>query len=344
MGGRDVSRLRLALESGAVALPDSGPDLGPETAPIVVFHPRAEDDLSALPRARVTVVQGFRPDHDFWAAQGYDTVLAPSGPYGAAVVFVPRAKALAHALIAEAVRCAPGGLIVVDGQKPNGIDSLYKQIRKRVPVSEPLPKAHGKLFSFTAQPVFDDWHNPGPQQIPGGFETLPGVFSADGIDVGSQLLAQALPQRLPAHLADLGAGWGYLSRAILMCEGVQTLDLVEADHAALTCARHNIDDPRARFHWADARQFHPDTPLEMVVMNPPFHITRAATPDLGQAFIAAAAAMLKPAGQLWMVANRHLPYEGALHAHFSRIEEIGTDPRFKIFHASHPERVPRKGR
>jgi len=75
-----------------------------------------------------------------------------------------------------------------------------------------------------------------------------------------------------------------------------------------------------------------------VIMNPPFHTTRAADPALGQAFVAAAAGMLGPQGQLWMVANRHLPYEATLGSFFSRVSETGGDHRFKLFHAARPLR------
>jgi 16S rRNA (guanine1207-N2)-methyltransferase len=151
-------------------------------------------------------------------------------------------------------------------------------------------------------------------------------------------LAAALPARLGPRVADLGAGWGYLSRAILAREGVAEVHLIEADHAALACARANITDPRARFHWADAIAFTPDAPFDAVVTNPPFHVTRAASPDLGRGFIDAARRMLTPRGDLWLVANRHLPYEGALRAAFREVTEMGADPAFKVFHASHPIR------
>ncbi len=102
-----------------------------------------------------------------------------------------------------------------------------------------------------------------------------------------------------------------------MCD---RLDLVEADHDALDCARRNLDDPRARFHWADATTWTPETRPDAVVTNPPFHVGRAADPSLGRAFIAAAARILAPSGSLWLVANRHLPYEATLTDHFARIE------------------------
>jgi 16S rRNA (guanine1207-N2)-methyltransferase len=151
-------------------------------------------------------------------------------------------------------------------------------------------------------------------------------------------LAKALPARLGPRVADLGAGWGFLSRAILEREGVAELHLVEADHAALECAQRNITDPRARFHWADATAFKPDAAVDTVVTNPPFHVSRAADPSLGRAFIEAARRILTPRGELWLVANRHLPYEKALRDAFREVTETGEDPSFKVFHASHPLR------
>jgi 16S rRNA (guanine1207-N2)-methyltransferase len=169
-----------------------------------------------------------------------------------------------------------------------------------------------------------------------GFVTAEGVFSADGIDPASRLLADSLPDKLGAHLVDLGAGWGYLASRMLARESLRSLDLVEADHAALACARLNVTDPRARFHWADATTWRPASPVDGVVMNPPFHSGRAADPDLGRAFIASAAGMLSPQGRLWMVANRHLPYEASLTQHFAEVVELSGDNRFKILQAARP--------
>ncbi len=117
--------------------------------------------------------------------------------------------------------------------------------------------------------------------------------------------------------------------------------MVEAELAALTCARANIPDDRVRFHWADARSFRPENLAETVVMNPPFHTGRDPDPALGAAFIAAARRMLAPDGVLWMVANRHLPYDAALSAAFLDVETIGGDPAFRLIRAAKPRRTGR---
>lgn len=318
----------MALETGALNLPSVGM--------IAVYAPQAGDDLSALPRDRVEVITAFRPDHDAFKAQGYAVRHTGGGVYATAVVCLPRAKAQARGLVAQAAaEVAPRGIIAVDGQKTDGIDAMFKDLRARVPVSAALSKAHGKFFSFAAGADFADWK--AVPQLVAGFQTCPGVFSADGPDAGSAMLAAALPP-LKGKIADLGAGWGYLSRTILANPGVKSLDLVEADFAALTCARVNITDPRARFHWEDARSFKPTQLLDHVVMNPPFHTGRTADPALGIAFLRAARRILAPSGVLWLVANRTLPYDPVLRTLFREVQDIGGTAAYRLIRAHLPVR------
>jgi 16S rRNA (guanine1207-N2)-methyltransferase len=330
-----LPRLSLALEGGGLVLPPEGV--------IAVLMPRAGMDLSALPRTRVRIVTPLKPDHDAFAAAGYACASGLEGPVAAAVVYLPRAKAQARDLLARAeAAVVPGGPVVVDGQKTDGADSILRDLRRLVPVEGPISKAHGKIYWFAADAALAGWRAPDRQRIEEGFVTAPGVFSADAIDPGSRLLAEAVPAGLAGNLADMGAGWGYLAaRLLARCPGLARLDLVEADRVALDCARENVTDPRARFHWADATRWRPEAPLDAVVMNPPFHTGRAADPGLGRAFIAQAAAVLRPGGTLWLVANRHLPYEAELDRHFIGIREIGGDARFKLLEARARGRAPR---
>jgi 16S rRNA (guanine1207-N2)-methyltransferase len=339
-----VSRLAMAMAEGGLELP--------ETGDIAVFGPGPEGDLSRLPMQRCHIISGFKPDHDHFTKLGFQCFTTPQGRYGAAVIYVPRAKALARALVAEAVRITDGP-VIVEGAKTDGVESLLKECRKRVEISGPISKAHGKVFWFNsgasqsagasqgAGAGFEDWAAEPAQEIEGGFITAPGVFSADAIDPASKLLADHLPAKLGARVADLGGGWGYLSARALERGDIVALDLVEASHEALECARRNIGDTRANLHWADARTWRPEAMLDTVICNPPFHNGRAADPDLGRGFIRAAAAMLKPMGQLWLVANRHLPYEATLAEYFKEVTEITGDNRFKLLHGA---RLSRKRR
>lgn len=258
----------------------------------------------------------------------------------ATLVVLPRAKALARGLVAQALALTPHH-VVLDGQKTDGIDSVIRDLRARpgVVLGEVMAKAHGKIVALSGDPdALADWRLPAaPTSVAPGFVTRAGVFSADGPDAGSALLAAHLPP-LAGEGADFGAGWGYLSAAVLAQPNVTRLHLVEDDATALDCAALNVTDPRASLHWADVTTWRPPRLLNFVMMNPPFHQGRAAEPALGRAFIMAAVAALSPAGRLVLVANRHLPYEDTLTERFTEVSELAGDARFKCILASRPRR------
>jgi 16S rRNA (guanine1207-N2)-methyltransferase len=68
-------------------------------------------------------------------------------------------------------------------------------------------------------------------------------------------------------------------------------------------------------------------------MNPPFHYLGKAMPSLGVDFIKVASRNLKKSGTLWMVANKHLPYEDAINDHFSSFAELSGSKKFKVIRA-----------
>ncbi len=327
-----AARLGRAIEDG-LDLPSDGR--------IAVLRPRGFEDFDPLPRDRLHMIQGFRPDHDALAAAGFAVATTPEGRYAAAVVCLPRAKAQARGLLAQAAALTDGP-VLVDGQKDDGVESVLRDLRARVPVAGVVSRAHGKLFWYDPRgDRLSDWAvRPQPMDDPlaPGFVTLPGVFSADGVDPGSRLLAGALPPSLGARVADLGAGWGFLAAQALQRPGVQEMHLIEAEHDALACARSNITDSRAQFHWADATAFALPQPVHTVLCNPPFHTGRTARPELGRAFIGTAARLLTPKGTLWLVANRHLPYDRTLAESFRSVEEVAETPSFRVWCATAPKK------
>jgi len=327
-------RLELAFEAGLV-LPAKGL--------IAVIAPRAGESLAPLPQARVQVVTPHFPDHAAFTAQGYACTRTAT-PAVAVMVCLPRARSEARDLIAGA--CAlTDGPVIIDGQKTDGVDAFLRDLRRKVTVSEPVSKGHGKIFWFPSPgpQVLADWRAPETSVTDDSgrvFHTRSGLFSADSVDPGSALLAQSLPATLSGEAIDMGAGWGYLSaRLLAQAPKIKVLHLIEADARALECAQRNVTDSRALFHWADATMPLPGLQADVIVMNPPFHTGRTGQPGLGIAFIRAAAALLRPSGQLWLVANRHLPYEAALTASFRKHTEMAGTPAFKVLMCQDPLRT-----
>jgi 16S rRNA (guanine1207-N2)-methyltransferase len=266
-------------------------------------------------------------------------------PDGAAAGLVmlapPGAAERAHAL-GQALRVlAPGARCTILAPKAAGGARLFKELAALGAVDLlDTPRAHHRIVTGAAPlaPQTALWSRTiaasGPRHDPAlGLWTWPGVFSWNRVDPGSALLLAHLPP-LSGRVADVGCGVGVLARAILTSPAVTALLAVDVDGRAVAMAARNLPDPRVRLVWADARAM-PEAPtgLDHVVMNPPFHDAGVEDRGLGAGLIAAAAAMLRPGGRLWLVANRHLPYEEVLRARFSTVTKRAEESGFKVFEA-----------
>lgn len=304
----------------------------------------AEPGLRLPPgfQATLHLVQGFRPHFRTLQASGLTiTPLAEGAGFDIALVLAGRHRGQNETRIAEALeRVAPGGLIVVAGGKDEGIASLRKRVDELVPLEGHLPKYHGTAF-WLRRPVDTQAAaalraaNPA-LLVEGSFHTAPGMFSFDRADAGSKLLVDNLPGDLRGNIADFCAGWGYVAAEVAArSSGISGLDLYEADFASLEAAKGNIGSTAAvpGFFWIDLLAEPVDRRYDAIVMNPPFHRSRAAEPEIGAGMIRAAAKALKPGGRLFMVANRQLPYEPVLSAAFASHAELARDGMFKVFSA-----------
>ncbi|MES2833171.1 MAG: class I SAM-dependent methyltransferase [Pseudomonadota bacterium] len=260
------------------------------------------------------------------------------GSVDEAMIYAPpgvieRRYALAHALRALKV----GGRLDVMGLKDKGGSRLKKELTAfGLEVNESSKAHHRRCVVIRQEAVtgLDEAIAAGALRLVDGLDawSQPGVFAWDRIDTGSLLLAEHLPA-LKGAGADLGCGYGALATVVLRSPSVTALKLVDLDRRAVEAARRNIEDSCASFDWADVRTVEANGDLDFVVMNPPFHDGGAEDRALGQAFIRQAAAMLKRGGTLWMVANRHLPYEAELKAAFKRVTPLEEGGGYKLFEA-----------
>ena len=292
------------------------------------------------------LVQGFRPDFLALERRGATVASESQGDaYDLSLVLASRHRGESEARLADAIaRTAPGGRVVMAGGKSDGVTSFRKRLAKPVPLGGHLAKNHGEALWLTAGGEAKAWAAEIAQAlsaqppVDGRFHAAPGMFSADHVDAGSRLLADALPNNLKGAAADFCAGWGYLSVSLAeRSSGIASVDLYEADHASLEAARHNmaalVPAVPARFHWLDLASEPVDARFDVIVMNPPFHQGRAADPGVGQAMIRAAARALKPGGQLFMVANRGLPYDEPLRKLVRSVTELAADKTFRVWRA-----------
>lgn len=293
----------------------------------------------------ISLQQEFRPDFRALENSGHTVSPQPEGNgYDMTLVLAGRHRGQNELWLAEALkRTRPGGRIVVAGGKTDGAASLRKRIATLYPVDDHASKNHGVVFWLTRADAVEatvealEAANP-PLILDGGFLTVPGVFSQAHADAGSELLASSLPSDIKGHVADFGAGWGYLSvKLALKVPDVASIELFDANFSACVAAKANMSNLAAhtecRVQWYDLLNEKPERRYDAVIMNPPFHQGRAAEPSIGEGMIRAAAVSLKQGGRLFLVANRSLAYEPVLDQAFSRSGETVRDEKFKILWA-----------
>ena len=287
-------------------------------------------------RDALSCKQAFRLEFNELKSAGYD--VSPSlepGIHDGAIVIMGRVRQVNHANIVRAHNMVrDGGSVVLAGSKTTGILPVRKWLSEMDVEAEVLSKHHAQVLVFRREG--GDWDMPAEAKETGEWHIEPGMFSAEGPDTASRLLSEFFSGRLKGKVADFGAGWGYLSRrALELCPEIGSIDLYEADWNALEAAKLNLAgaDVPTEFHWCDVTRELRKQPFDRIIMNPPFHTGRAATPELGKHFIQAASSTLIPGGRLLLVANRQLPYERTLEGLFRKVTALGEGDGFKVIEA-----------
>jgi 16S rRNA (guanine1207-N2)-methyltransferase len=260
------------------------------------------------------------------------------GTLGEMIVLAPPGTVERRYTMALALRAlAPGGSLTVLAPKDKGGSRIAKELRGFGCNSTETSRRHHRICTGERPALPAGLEEALTEGNPRRDETLglwtwPGVFSWNRHDPGSALLEQNVPP-LGGRGADFGCGIGILARAILASPKVEHLAMLDIDRRAIEMAARNVDDPRAELRWADIRTGTELKGLDFVVMNPPFHDGGTEDQSLGQTFIRRAAEALRPGGVLWLVANRHLPYEAVLKSLFKRVTPKIEANGYKIYEA-----------
>ncbi len=318
----------------------------PTDGTVLFLGARSGGALLAQDWPRLVCEQDYKPEFDALCNAGLALDSDPEARHAMVLLLPPRQREHARASYVRALdRLAPGGVLVVSQANREGARSCEADVQALSGPLQVLSKHQCRVFWTGPESRLEThlaarWRElDAPRAIADGrYLSRPGVFSWDHIDPASQLLAEHLPADLSGAVADLGAGFGYLASELLQrCPNIESLDLYEADARALELARQNLASQSERvqpgFHWHDVTSGLPRQ-YQHIVSNPPFHAQQARQRvDIGQAFLSVAASALLPGGQLWLVANRHLPYEALLADQFDEVHTLAQTGAYKVINA-----------
>ena len=336
MSNGALQTLFLPFEDEILPVPDKG-------ASWLFLGAEADSGIADEWKTILTCLQPFKPDYIALQKLGFDVIprLLGDERFDGALVLIGKHRGRNENWLAQALdQVKPGGQIVVSGDKKLGVDSFRKTVEAIAPVEDRLSKNHAVAFWFTRPETVNSEQIERlagkPTKLDNRFNTAPGMFSHTAVDKGSAMLVKHFAGRISGHVADFGAGWGYLASEVLNHpEKLKSLALYEADFEALEAAKMNISGGGipVSFHWHDVNSEAITEIYDTIVMNPPFHAGRSADPTMGQGFIAAAAKRLKPGGKLLLVANRQMPYEVGLKSLFKSVLSLEDNAGYKIIEA-----------
>lgn len=271
--------------------------------------------------------------------------------YDVVVMEVPAGRKFARRWLALAhLALKPGGQLYLAGPKAEGISSvigdagalfgrattLAYRAHQRVAVAI---KGEAAPPAWVAEPGIapGTWHRftvaLGGEEF--AIESLPGVFSHDGLDAGTAYLLASLKVRRGERVLDLGCGWGALG-LVAARAGAAAVDLVDVSLPAVAAAARNIAAAgltNARALPSDALTAVAGNRYDLIVSNPPFHAGKAVDYDASQAFIAGARDLLTPRGRLVVVANAFIRYERAMQERFGQVETLAESRQYHVLEA-----------
>ncbi len=276
------------------------------------------------------------------------------------VMLLPKGRNLARRWLLQAWQALPPeGTFYLAGAKIEGIEPAIKDAQALFGEGSILGYKKGNRCArfFKNQPPDE---MPAWAELPGvkpgtwntldvridrlvlGLQTLPGVFSFNELDRGTQLLLEHLPDVTGEQVLDIGCGYGVIG-LIAALRGAANVTLADSSLLAAACARKNQalnQVSNAQVVCADLLNFAPLAPYTLILTNPPFHSGKAVDYQITETLIQHAHLALPPGGRLVLVANRFIRYQRLMQAVFGSFTTLAETGKFQVLAATRTPDLP----
>jgi len=261
------------------------------------------------------------------------------------IIQFPKSKAeLTFTLAMVAASLSKECLVLVVGENKSGIKSLDKLTTQQLADCAKVDSArHCLLFAANMLPaqesfILESWLKPYSFSIN---ETvikvvaLPGVFSQNRLDIGTQVLLENLPKKVTGDLLDFGCGAGVIASYYGKVFPNANLHLLDVSALALYSAQKTLNLNNL------TGQVFPSNSLsdvkgkyDYVISNPPFHQGLKTNYLATETFLSKIKPHLKPRGHVIVIANSFLRYQPIMEEEIGRTQVLAKKKGFTLYHCS----------
>lgn len=281
----------------------------------------------------------------------------PTGPLDGIILMLPKTRSLLAYQLSRLKPLLPTGTPVIAAtmtkHESPAMQALLAELIGEVERQPAVGKArlliaHSDGKAVSLQPEQTEYAIPG---TPLALRNDANVFARDKLDIGTRLLLEQLTREQALTdqvqiIMEPGCGNGALGCFAAHLRPRAEIIFTDDSHLALECARanvaHNQLSNACHFIAADGlpasqlKQF--QGRVDTILCNPPFHAGTRIDMRVGQRLLQATPNLLNPNGELWVVANRHLPYYGFLRRYYCNVKTVASDRKFNVIRASAPKR------
>lgn len=267
-----------------------------------------------------------------------------TGPFGQALIFMPKAQAEFSLLWQLA--CAhvkPGSSVWFVGEKREGINTAANRLADAgVQLVKVDSARHCQLWQAyapanVAAPVLDDLYQ--SFELPWGDRTLticslPGVFGVGRLDEGTDLLLEHLGEVPAGRVLDFGCGAGVIGACLKASQPKAEVHLVDIHAMALESARRTlaINELKGEVYPSDGLA-QVSGKFRAIYTNPPFHAGVKTDYRVTTQLIRDARERLEKGGELRLVANAFLHYPELIQDVFGNCEILAQTSKFRVLRA-----------
>ncbi|WP_246143487.1 methyltransferase [Colwellia echini] len=262
------------------------------------------------------------------------------------IIAFPKSKAELNFTLAMIAHCIDEKTkILFVGEKKGGIQSVEKLTKSILLCCRKEDAArHCLLYVGLFQPeklsttfTLQDWFTQYQITVDGielKIASLPGVFSQQKLDVGTELLLNNLTNNMSGKVLDFGCGTGVISCFIGKKFTNTELSLLDVSALALTSAQESLSlNGLTGQVFASNSLSDVNEQYQHVVSNPPFHQGIKTHYQASEDFLTGINKKLAPRGNIIIVANSFLRYQPIMQAHIGNTSIITKDKGFTIYHA-----------